>query len=260
MPAITLPVSFFLSKTLKVIQHDTADDFLNAAYSTLRRHEQSSNIILAHALQRSESALVDSETTKLSDENLKSSSSFPHSTDSFWLTVWSSTSASTLPALDLTLSCIKSTLGNYPIFLWSPRQPSAMSLTWLAPRVIQLMRHLDACVPRGRVFSVFGKTLLAKEFSRHWIMLTGCSLEPEPFYAAYYTFCTPESLRDSDHPLSVKHCIRQATIGDLDHISQLCKEFADCSVSAVRYRRVFSLRCKIDSLDFFSIDYPQRTH
>jgi len=191
------------------------------------------------------------ETTKLSDENLKSSSSFPHSTDSFWLTVWSSTSASTLPALDRPYLAMQIHLRELPDIFVVPSPAVCYVLDMVSTTSHSIDATLDACVPRGRVFSVFGKTLLAKEFSRHWIMLTGCSLEPEPFYAAYYTFCTPESLRDSDHPLSVKHCIRQATIGDLDHISQLCKEFADCSVSAVRYRRVFSLRCKIDSLDFF---------
>jgi hypothetical protein len=232
MPGITLPDSWAASKKISVIRHDTAEDFLSAAYATLQHHERSSNIILAHAIQRvmSESALVDLEITAHSETHLQSSSSIPHCADSFWLTVWSSTSVSAPPTLDLTLSCISSTLGNYPIFLWTP---FTISGPWLSSRIFELTRHLQACVLPKRVFSVFGKAFLVTAFSQRWIELTGSVLEPEPFYAAYYSFCTSKSFKDSDQQMPVNHYIRRATADDLGYVAQLCQEFAATSVSIV---------------------------
>lgn len=72
---------------------------------------------------------------------------------------------------------------------------------------------------------------MVKVFSRYWSELTGYPTEPEPFYAAYHTFCTPESLKTFDHSLPAGHSIRQATMDDLESASRLCKEFAANSVS-----------------------------
>jgi hypothetical protein len=232
MPGTTLPDSWTVCKAILVIRHDTAEDFLSAAYTTLQHHERSSNIILAHALQRatSEHAIHDREIAARTGTHIELSSPIPHNTDSFWLTVWSLTSMSAPPRLDLTLSCVSSTLGNYPIFLWTPY---TMSGTWLSPRIIKLTRKLQACVLPKRVFSVFGKAFLVKAFSQRWIELTGSVLEPEPFYAAYYSFCTAKSLKDSDQQMPANHSIRRATADDLGYVAQLCQEFAATSVSAV---------------------------
>lgn len=259
MPGITPPVSFTKPGSLKVIQHDTATDFLSATYTILRRHERSSNLVFAHALQRArwESAVPNIETNVFSTLSLTSSSLSPHDADSFWLTVWSSSTSSTTPTLDFVLSCVSSTLGNYPIFLWTPRHSSITSLTWLAPRIIELTQHLHACVHPKRVFSVFGKSLLVKMFCSRWIELTGSVLEPEPFYAAYYTFCTPCSLKESDHQIPADHFIRRATIDDLDCIAQFCREFANSSVSTFRgFHRTQQLKV----LDFFPFDGRQSVH
>ena len=245
MPAITL------SEALTVIRHDNADDFLSFAYPTLRHHEQSSNIILAHALERSISQYspVDQQ---MAHSGLRMK---PSMSDSFWLTVWSSTS---LHTLDLALSCINSTLGKYPIFLWTSHHPSAMSLDWLMPRIVELTQHLQACVPQGRVFSVFGRSSLVKAFSQHWVRLTGSSLEPEPFYTACSTFCTPMSLRDSDHQIPHDHRIRMATIHDLDSIAKLCQEFADSSVSSLSFCHVSAQN--VNLLDLLPVDHRQSAY
>lgn len=241
MPGIIIPASSTASKVIRVIQHDTAEDLLSAAGVTLQHHERSSNIILGHALQKamSESTPVDHEKTSYSRAYLTSPLSAPPRSDSFWLTVWSSKSSSTSATLDLVLSCISSTLGNYPIFLWTPHCHSTMPLTWLVPRIAELTQHLYASTPPKRIFSVFGKTLLVKAFSQYWSGLTGFLLEPEPFYAAYHTFCTPESLKESNHQIPTNHRVRRAIEHDLDCVAQLCQEFADSSVSNFCY--VFAL-------------------
>jgi hypothetical protein len=148
----------------------------------------------------------------------------------FWLTIWSSPSPSVPPTLDIVLSCVSWTLGDYPIFLWTPKNASSVSSAWLVPRVELLAEHLLDIVPPCRVFSVFGKTQLVKTFTRYWSDLVKCPIEPEPFYAAYYSFCNPDTFKESHDPLSRGDSIRRANMEDLAAVAQLCKEFADDSV------------------------------
>ncbi|KAI0783310.1 hypothetical protein C8Q75DRAFT_441134 [Abortiporus biennis] len=221
-----------------IIQHDSANDFLAVAYPTLRRHEASANIVLAHALKRVNTEAVmagfqficDSDVEEWID-SVDPSCLSPHSSnDSFWLTVWSKPSPSSSPVLELVLSCVNWTLGNYPIFLWTPRDQTALSGQWLLPRISQIADFLHCCVPPERVYSVFGMTALVKPFCSYWSELTGFSIEQQPFYAAYFSFCNPQTFKSSNRPLPAGHRLRRAVIGDLEQVAQLCKEFADDTV------------------------------
>ena len=253
-----------LSPVFFVVRHDSAAHFLSATFPTLRRHEESANIVLAHALKLlgSEAALTGCHFINESDVRtmLKQETrplplppSLPSSprghgltaitkkqkatnghNEPFWLTVWSSSSPTAPPMLDVVLSCVNWTLGDYPIFLWTPKNPSSVSPPWLTPRVKLLAEHLLDIVPVCRVFSIFGMTQLVKSFTRHWSDLVKCAIEPEPFYAAYYSFCNPETFKESDDPLSRGDSIRRANMEDLAAVAQLCKEFADDSVCGTR--------------------------
>jgi len=220
-----------------VVQHDSASEYLAFAFPTLRRHEASANIVLAHALKRvsAEAAISGSQFASDSDveawlHSADPSAFFPHHNEgSFWLTLWSNSSSS-LPTLDLVLSCVDWTLGDYPIFLWTPHPASAASSAWLLPRIAQLAEHLRFCVPPERVYSVFGMTSLVKAFARKWTAMTGFVVEPEPFYAAYFSYCNAATFRRSDAPLPEGHSLRRATLRDLEPVAQLCKEFADDTI------------------------------
>ncbi|KAI0778710.1 hypothetical protein BD413DRAFT_609283 [Trametes elegans] len=228
------------SRSIFVMQHNSASCLLSYIAPILRRHEASSNIILAHALKRvdAQSALSGFEFTSDLDiqERLSSTdldSFVPRPTKgAFWLTVWSYSSPSASPALDLVLACVDWTLGDYPIFLWTPNRVSASSSAWLAPRISELAAHLNNCVPPERVFSVFGLTSLVKAFTRAWTQMTGFAVEPEPFYAALFSYCNARTFRQSDTPLPEGHLLRKATPQDLEPVARLCKEFADDSVRA----------------------------
>ncbi|KAH9897879.1 hypothetical protein C8Q73DRAFT_663751 [Cubamyces lactineus] len=234
MPGLNLSSSH----NVIVMQHDTASCFLSFTAPFLRRHEASSNIVLAHALKR-----VDAQTAlsgfefmsesdvyaRLSSTDLDSHTPRP-SNSAFWLTVWSQSSPSCPPTLDLVLACVDWTLGDYPIFLWTPNRVSATSSAWLAPRIAELTAHLTRCVPPERVFSVFGLTSLVKAFARAWTNLTGFPVEPEPFYAALFSQCTADTFRESDAALPEGHSLRKATPADVEPVAQLCKEFADDSI------------------------------
>ncbi|KAI0756474.1 hypothetical protein C8Q80DRAFT_33771 [Daedaleopsis nitida] len=218
------------SRQTFVMQHHSADDFLSFTYPVLRRHEASSNIVLAHALKRvgAENALSGFEFMSDEDVNARFASinaeyTTPRATtDAFWLTVWTVSSPASPPTLDLVLSCVNWSLGDYPIFLWTPQRSSAASSAWLAPRVQQVAEYLSCCVPPERVFSIFGLTSLVKTFARTWTQMTGFVIEPEPFYAALFSYCTAQTWRKGDVALPEGHRLRKASMTD--------KEFADDSV------------------------------
>lgn len=241
MPIATPTIS---STSTFILCHDTVHEFLSLTLSTLLRHELSSNIILAHALKlamkdkpMSEWQILDEEEAGDQAQSV-ASSRVPFSTMSrkgghFWFTVWSSPSPAVVPTLDVILASVSNTIGDYPIFLWSPKHPTTLTSSWLMPRIPLIVDSLLSRASPTRVFSVFGMTALVKTFSGYWTEATGIPLEAEPFYAASYTYCTRETFRDSDAPLSLNHSIRRATIDDLEGVAQLCKEFADDSVSPV---------------------------
>ena len=223
---------------LVIMQHDAASDFLAVAYPTLRRHEASANIVLAHALKRvsADAALSGLQFTSDADveawlSSADASSFTPHpNSDAFWLTMWSQSPSSGAPVLDMVLACVNWTLGNYPIFLWTPKNSNSLSHPWLAPRMRQMTECLQRCVPPERVFSVFGKTALVTTFAHAWTNLTGFTVEPEPFYAAYFSFCNTKTFKHSSVQLPAGDQLRRAVMGDLEYVAQLCKEFADDSV------------------------------
>jgi hypothetical protein len=242
MPGLTPVCS---SANTLVVHHGSAAHFLSATFPTLRRHEESANIVFAHALKLlgSEAALTGCHFTNESDVSTwwKQGWRTPQShviddpgalsnSDPFWLTVWSSPSPFIPPTLDIVLSCVSWTLGDYPIFLWTPKNLTSMSPSWLGSRIELLAGHLLDIVPPRRVFSVFGMTPLVKSFTKYWSDLVECPIEPEPFYAAYYSYCNLETFKESNDPLPRGDNIRRANIEDLTAVAQLCKEFADDSV------------------------------
>ena len=226
-----------LTSQVVIMQHNSASDFLSFASPTLRRNEASSNIVFAHALKGVSSDVAmggfqftcDSDVMKRLDNTPASSFPANRNNDCFWLTVWTRTQSS-IPSLDLVLSCVKWKLGNYPIFLWTSNLPFSHDSQWLLPRISKLAEHLRKCVPIERVFSVFGMTILVKTFSTLWSSITGLEVEPSPFYAAFFSYCDSDTFRSSNAVLPQGHCLRRAELADLEQVTQLCKEFADDSV------------------------------
>ena len=282
MPGLT-PVRS--SANILIVHHDSAAHFLSATFPTLRRHEESANIVFAHALKHlgSEAALTGCHFINESDvstwwrqETRPLPSSSPTSprghvvgpptanaiskqmtadgnNDPFWLTVWSSPSPFAPPTLDIVLSCVNWTLGDYPIFLWTPKNATSLSASWLTPRIELLAEHLLDIVPPCRVFSIFGMTQLVKSFTRYWSDLVRCPIEPEPFYAAYYSFCNRETFVDFQDPLSRGDSVRRANMEDLPQVAQLCKEFADDSVRSSFGTRIISISAVLIRLPFIDI-------
>jgi hypothetical protein len=239
-----MPGKLTSSSVITVTQHQTATDFLSATHSHLQDKERSSNIILAHALKR---LRKEAGSTLVTPQDVEGwlrfpSHHVPEDPNAFWLTVWTIDPTENTATLDLVLSCVDWTLGNYPIFLWTPEPEDK---TWLIPRITSITNHLLGCVPPERVFSVFGMTWLVKTFSEYWTGLTGHEVESEPFYAALLSYCTEPTLIDASSQLPAGHAIRLATKPDLEAVAQLCKEFGDDSVSLFPPKRPFLKTPKI---------------
>ena len=229
---------------ITVVQHRTATDFLSATHSHLQDDERSSNIVFAHALKRLRKEAGSALTTPRDVEDWLRfpRHRVPDDPNAFWLTVWSVDLTNNTATLDLVLSCVDWTLGNYPIFLWSP-QPE--DKPWLIPRITKLTNQLLDCVPPERVFSVFGMTWVVKTFSEYWTGLTGHEVVSEPFYAALLSYCTEATFIDSSSRLPAGHVIRHATKSDTESVAQLCKEFGDDSVSFFPLNRPSSNRRRL---------------
>lgn len=211
-----------------VLQHDSAVEFLDATYPTLRQHERSSHLLLAHALKRAPAEYVLTECQYLTEADVQLPPyTQPIPAHNFWLTVWSQP-AKSMPVLDMVLSCLDSSLGKQPIFLWTRVEQSLPPPQWLSRRVGDMAAHLHACVEPERVFSVFGVHSLVNAFVNAWTGLTGLSPAPDPLYTAYSAFCTQQTLKS---PVSAAaHMSRKANITDVNKAARLCEEFANSSV------------------------------
>jgi hypothetical protein len=214
-----------------VLQHDSAVDFLSVAYPTLRRFELSANIILAHALKcaPAEYVLTECQFHIEADMQLPSPTA-PIPAKNFWLTVWSHP-AKSAPILNMVLSCLHSSLGDYPIFLWTPVEQSLLLPQWLSHRLGHLVPYLRACVDPERVFAAFGAANIVTAFAEVWTALTGFQTSPEPLYTAFSAFCTPHTFKT---PISAAtpHVVRRATLIDAQGVGRLCQDFANSSVGA----------------------------
>lgn len=224
MPGLTV------QSEIRVLEHYSAEAFLAVSYPTLCKNERSSNIILAHALKHisAEAALTGCQFLTQSEVALDAPSS-DELNDSLWLTVWS-TSPQGVAHLEIALACHRAGQHELPVFVWATQPKMLSSSQWLAPRVAALADHLASCVPPTRVFSVFGMTALVRAFSKHWTSLTGFTVEPQPFYAAYLTYCTKETLTEPNADLPFGHVIRRGLMCDIEDIARLGKVFADDSV------------------------------
>jgi hypothetical protein len=228
------------SPSIIIRSYGSATDFLGATLSELCLSERSANVIFAHALKRvSQEAGREFSNEAELRRWLGSRTTFTpinSRSKSFWLVAWSYNGPSRPPSLDMVLSCIDWSLGDYPIFLWSPHRAGSISSAWTAQRMTQLCDTLRSFVTPERVFAVFGQTHLSRAFQNCWTAATGYRVEPEPFYAALYTYCTPATFSDQPLRIPAGHELRKANLGDLDSVRQLCQEFADDGVRHASFK------------------------
>jgi len=206
----------------RVCQHTSAEDVLCFTYSALMEHEESSNIVLAQALQSCATPYSGGDDTNHRDWNALFERPY-RAAEQFWLTVWTKSGGEASPTLVIFLSCV----GESPIFLWAPS--TYRTEKWLDGAMKNLVAHFVHWVNPERVFSVFGKQSLTLAFERAWTESTGRTRVPEPYYDAVSSRCTLHSFIDASDHLP-NHTTRIADVNDVERVAALCKEFAEASV------------------------------
>lgn len=230
-----------------VAVHYSASDFLDATESQLALREREANTILplaqsyrdhevGHGLAPRKSVPLWERTRELlhpeGRENVAEIERVSE-TPQFWLTLWSnkSSNSTTIPVLDLVLSCTASHIDNLPIFLWSSYETSTLTSEFLVPRMTLLVQHLSELVPRERVFSVFAPNFITTTFANVWAAQTGMRIVDRPYYSAALSYVTRDTLSEEDTSRTpslppLPSTLRQATRADVDAIAAHCYEFA----------------------------------
>ncbi|KAF5357429.1 hypothetical protein D9757_013330 [Collybiopsis confluens] len=130
---------------------------------------------------------------------------------------------------ELILSCTRSELGEYPIFIAPLIPASFLTEEFLVPRLRLLMIAMNEHIQTGRVYSIFAPQLVAELFAEMWFDMKGIDHYSESYYAAKLTFCTKRTFRNrqaTDAGLRGRYVLRPAVMTDLEGVAQLCFQFA----------------------------------
>lgn len=160
------------------------------------------------------------------------------SSSQLWIILYDETSNDA----EFLLSCTKGPLGNYPVFIFTPRSSDQLALDGnnLAASLLQLVLCLLKQVPPQRVFSVFSIATVAENFAKIFEEHAhGIQALEDPHYDATFTFCTSRTLNKSSvsffpfpEPEDILIALCRADISHLEGIKALCKGFSFTSVSA----------------------------
>ena len=205
----------------RAVAYTHASDLPTEFWAVLRQNEPAANIILPFA---------------------KKACKFPREDgkDQLWIILYDDAGND----VEFVLSCTKGLLGNYPIFVYTPK--SSVQLAQEEDHTADSLLHLVLCllreVPPQRVFSVFSVAKVAEKFAeifeQHTQEQYGIRALKDLYYDATFAFCTDETLNKSSipfHPLPESEdfliALRRADMSNLAGIKTLCKGFSDTSAS-----------------------------
>jgi len=192
-----------------VASYSSASSLPSAVWNAFKTHEINSNIMYPHAIK-----------------SLKQ----PHSTKSkqHWITLAFKHSRDASYEIDIVLSCTSWELGDYPIFMFTTKPFSSLSIHWLQPRLQLIIQELVRLVPLERIYSVFAPAPITKLFVRTMQSLTGLVPVQTPYYAASLSFCNRQTFRDR-RQTGDSHVLRPAQEIDIAKVAALCMGFAETS-------------------------------
>lgn len=206
-------------------EYRSATHLPDLVWDTFRAHPCDANIMYPHA------------------EKSKERERMGESTTGLWITCTTSQTFAT-PILDFVLSCTEGPLGSYPIFLFTTIPKSEQNSDYSFRRIRCLAQRLARIVPPERVFSVFAPDQVTRTFASAWTEETGVRIDSDPiYYAAKISYCTRRSLRHKGYTLlsGVDYDLRLARDEDLAACAELCRGFAEESVSVLEMSRDISL-------------------
>lgn len=206
-------------------EYRSATHLPNLIWDTFRAHPCDANIMYPHAEKSEERERMGEFTSGL------------------WITCTTSQTFAT-PTLDFVLSCTEGPMGSYPIFIFTTIPKSEQSSDYSFRRIRYLAQRLARIVPPERVFSVFAPDQVTRTFASIWTEETGVRIDSDPiYYAAKISYCTKRSLRHKGYTLlsGVDYDLRLARDEDLAACAELCRGFAEESVSVLEISRNISL-------------------
>ena len=154
------------------------------------------------------------------------------SSDGLWITCTTSERFTTT-SLDFVLSCTRSPLGDYPVFIFTTLPSREHDCEHARRRICSIVRLLAQNVRLERVFSVFAPEQITRIFASTWADHTGVGLDRDPvYYAAKSSYCTVQSFRPRQHSVlpGVSYDLRLARDEDAARCAELCHGFAKESV------------------------------
>ncbi|KAJ4470817.1 acyl-CoA N-acyltransferase [Lentinula aciculospora] len=215
MPSIPTPISRTPEgSNLEINTYDIASLIPSTVLTTLRQNSIRTNVVLPLI---EKAVLNDLGEESFDDEDL-------------WITC-SSVDLEGNSTLDLVLSCTRSEMGKYPIFIVATVPFSQLTFQFLAPRVYNLVLALErAVISLRRVYSIFAPDIIAHLFAEYWTECTGVAVHDEnPYYSAMLSSCTRESFRNRQETRAhegVRYNLRPARYSDLRAVAELCYGFA----------------------------------
>ncbi|KIK97549.1 hypothetical protein PAXRUDRAFT_136090 [Paxillus rubicundulus Ve08.2h10] len=192
----------------------SASDLPNSVWDAFRQNESAANIILPFA------------------EKARNS---PSDEQNLWIVLYDDSGS-----VEFVLSCTKGLLGDYPIFIFTPKSSAQLENGGreITQSVSHLVSSLLEVVHPTRVFSVFSIAEVTKQFARIFqetVKETDIKAKNKPYYDATFTFCTKETLCNPSHAISplrddsIVISLRRADMSHLGGLTVLCKEFAATS-------------------------------
>jgi hypothetical protein len=211
-----------IAPTLNVAVCRKASELPPFAWNALRRHDVDGNVILPIL-----------EKCRWKEKNgiiLQ---------DHLWIVVFVQTSVC---AVKLIVACTDGLTGKYPLFLFTPVPYAAMKDDeYIYVSLASAADHLRLHVPTRRIYSVFGRTLMARTFATIWKQKTNISFILDPYYDCHISFLTRATLeakRREHEPIPTAQ-IRPAEPKDSEGVARLCYGFA---ATSVRYVSCYRLR------------------
>ncbi|KAG2069146.1 hypothetical protein BDR04DRAFT_719764 [Suillus decipiens] len=160
-------------------------------------------------------------------EKVSSHREFLLDSEQLWL-VYSEPTTSNIRFI---LSCTEGPLGKYPVFI-VPVAPITFTPEFFQGPMEAFCEALLNKVDfrKQRVFSVFSVEPVAEAFASAWEKIAGIRCMAEPYYDAFLSVCTSETLvRNGPQPEDEDVELRLAVPQDADKISKLCQEFSNTS-------------------------------
>jgi len=206
-PPITMSES---TPVLELILCHKPSDLPSFAWTELYQHEVDANVILP-----------------ILNKCLKKEKEGIMAQDHFWIVTFVRTP---VYSVKLILACTDGVTGKYPVFLFTPIPYVAMEDdAYLYQSLFSAVRHLQTAVPTHRIYSVFGRVMLARMFAIIWTQQTNIPVISDAYYHCKITYltCATFELKKSELPSIPMAQIRPAELRDWEGVARLCYYFAD---------------------------------